>query len=637
MRRIRYLILLTIIAKISFSVNALSESLQQVVEDGLKKNELENEYLRKDKQLSKVYDDLDFFITVVHMVQNEYVEPVSISFLQRSAIDAMFDHVEPKSFIIFKDELAEQSQKLNIDTSKDFIALHVKEFDAEAEEESDISTAEDSTDEEAVTEEAVIKNEADKGEADKEEQKLEIVSYISKKDLGLTGSDITIEDNNFDIFGNMFEYALQKYPSFSSRDVIVESLIGMLHDLDPHSTILVGEDSKKLQEDADGNYTGLGIHVSKDEDTGYILVVSPIDGTPAYMAGIRAGDLISHVDDVDISAMEIDDATSRMKGPANTDVTLRVISKGQEPRDVIVTRAVVEISSVRSWIIDDSIGYVRIAQFNGNTSKLLAENIEQLKNEALEEEKVIRGYILDLRSNPGGLLSQAVEVSDLFLNRGEIVSIRGRDLQDMERYSATKGDITNGAPIVVLINPGTASASEIVAGALQDLDRAVVMGNNSFGKGSVQTARQLKLNGDTLKLTVSRYYTPSGRSIQAVGIKPDIESAVGTVEFVPISLFYRETDLENSLANQKDVEGNISKEERQKEIEEAIDAVKAKENKEEDASRYKDLLTRQKEAAEQDLQILQAINYFNIIEYQNINKIENESEKSNLGKIVFQD
>lgn len=321
------------------------------------------------------------------------------------------------------------------------------------------------------------------------------------------------------LFGDVFDRVRTDYvEGVEDTDLIEGAINGMLNSLDPHSSYLDPETYRDMQVSTRGEYGGLGMQV--DEKDGVVLVVAPMDDTPAARAGIEAGDLITHVDSSPIIGMSLDEAIELLRGPVGTDVTITIVRGDEEPFKTTLTREIIELQSVRSRAEDD-IGYIRISTFNEKTESGLEEAIADLQKEIGPK---LKGYVVDLRLNPGGLLDQAITVTDAFLDGGEVVSTRGRRSGDTERYNARRGDLTNGAPIVVLIDGGSASASEIVAGALQDHDRATVLGTTSFGKGSVQTI--IPLGGGTqgaIRLTTSRYYTPSGRSIQARGIVPDIE------------------------------------------------------------------------------------------------------------------
>jgi carboxyl-terminal processing protease len=321
------------------------------------------------------------------------------------------------------------------------------------------------------------------------------------------------------LFGDVFERIRSDYVETPDDSQLVESAInGMLNSLDPHSSYLSPKNFKDMQVQTSGKFGGLGIEVTMEE--GIVKVVSPIDDTPAAKAGILSGDMITALDGEQVQGMTLNQAVDKMRGGINTPITLTIERKGvDKPFDVKLVRAEITIQSVKSHE-EGQVGYVRITSFNEQTFDGLKAAIEKIQAD-LGKDKV-QGYILDLRNNPGGLLDQAIAVSDTFLDHGEIVSTRGRHAEETQRYNAHSGDMTNGKPLIVLINGGSASASEIVAGALQDHRRATMVGTRSFGKGSVQTIIPLGSNG-ALRLTTARYYTPSGRSIQAKGIEPDIE------------------------------------------------------------------------------------------------------------------
>jgi len=275
-----------------------------------------------------------------------------------------------------------------------------------------------------------------------------------------------------------------------------------------------------MQVQTRGEFGGLGIEVTMED--GLIKVVAPIDDTPAQKAGVMANDIITKLDDEQVQGLTLNQAVEKMRGPVNTKIKLTIMRKGQDkPVEVSITRDIIRVRSVRSNVDGDDIGYIRLTQFNEQTNEGLKKAIADIKAKVSEQK--LKGYVLDLRNNPGGLLDQAISVSDAFLQKGEIVSTRGRNAEETQRYSARPGDLTGGKPVIVLINGGSASASEIVAGALQDHRRAAVVGTRSFGKGSVQTIIPLGNNNGALRLTTARYYTPSGKSIQAKGIVPEIE------------------------------------------------------------------------------------------------------------------
>ena len=326
-----------------------------------------------------------------------------------------------------------------------------------------------------------------------------------------------------ELFGDVFERVRSDYVEKVSDEELIEAAVrGMLTDLDPHSAFLNRKHFRDMQVQTKGEFGGLGIEVTMEG--GYVKVVSPIDETPAFRAGMKAGDLITHLDGEHVQGLTLSQAVEKMRGPINSDITLTV-RRDTKSFDVTITRDKIRIRSVRSRT-EGNVGYVRITSFSEQTEAGLNKAVEKIKTELGDK---LVGFVLDLRNNPGGLLDQAVMVSDAFLEGGEIVSTRGRVQENAQRFHATPGDITNGLPIVVLINSGSASASEIVAGALQDHRRAVILGKNSFGKGSVQTIIPLGRNG-AIKLTTQRYYTPSGTAIQAKGIVPDIEVAQARVE-----------------------------------------------------------------------------------------------------------
>ncbi|MGE0258855.1 MAG: S41 family peptidase [Alphaproteobacteria bacterium] len=327
------------------------------------------------------------------------------------------------------------------------------------------------------------------------------------------------------LFGDVFEIVRSNYAEDVKDDTLVEGAInGMLTALDPHSNYLNAKNFTDMKVQTRGEFGGLGIEVSMEN--GLVKVVSPIDDTPAANAGLKPGDLITHLDGNAVQGLTLPEAVEKMRGPVNSDITLTVRREGREPFDVKLTRAIIKIRSVRSHLEGKDIGYIRITSFNEQTDINLNNAMKKLKQEA---GKKLAGIVLDLRNNPGGLLDQAVAVSDAFLDKGEIVSTRGRRSEDAQRYNARPGDIGSGLPIAVLINGGSASASEIVAGALQDHHRAVILGTKSFGKGSVQTIIPLAGRG-AMRLTTARYYTPSGRSIQAKGIDPDVVVEAAKIE-----------------------------------------------------------------------------------------------------------
>ena len=325
---------------------------------------------------------------------------------------------------------------------------------------------------------------------------------------------------SLNLFGDVFEKVRSDYVEKPDDQKLVESAInGMLTSLDPHSSYMDAKSFRDMQVQTRGEFGGLGIEVTQED--GVVKVVTPIDDTPASRAGVLAGDYITAIDGESVQGMTLNQAVDKMRGAVNTSVTLTVARGAKkEKQDIKLTRAVIQIKSVRSRKEGDDIGYIRITQFNEQTYEGVKGAIAKFQQEIPADK--FKGYILDLRNNPGGLLDQSVAVSNAFLDRGEIVSTRGRNADETQRYNARPIDISKGKPVVILVNGGSASASEIVAGALQDHKRATVLGTRSFGKGSVQTIIPLGQNNGALRLTTARYYTPSGRSIQAKGIDPDI-------------------------------------------------------------------------------------------------------------------
>ena len=321
------------------------------------------------------------------------------------------------------------------------------------------------------------------------------------------------------LFGDVFERIRSDYVEEPEEAKLIESAInGMLSSLDPHSSYLNAKDYQDMQVQTRGEFFGLGIEVTMENEL--IKVISPIDDTPADKAGILAGDIISQLDGEEVRGLTLREAVEKMRGPANSSIVLTVLREGEEkPLKITVVRDVIRVQSVK-YRVEKDIGYLRVASFSEQTMEGLEKAIEKIKSEVSTTD--LKGYVLDLRGNPGGLLDQAVLVADAFLDRGEVVSTRGRHSEEVQRFSARAGDLTDGKPVIVLLNGGAASASEIVAGALQDHRRATLVGTRSFGKGSVQTIIPIGRAG-AIRLTTARYYTPSGRSIQAKGIDPDIE------------------------------------------------------------------------------------------------------------------
>ena len=323
------------------------------------------------------------------------------------------------------------------------------------------------------------------------------------------------------LFGDVFERVRADYVEKPDDSKLVESAInGMLAGLDPHSSYMDPKSFRDMQVQTRGEFGGRGIEVTMED--GLVKVVAPIDDTPAAKAGVMANDVITHLDDEAVQGLTLNQAVDKMRGPVNTKIKLTIMRKGADkPIEVSIVRDIIRVKSVRWHPEGGDVGYIRITQFNEQTTDGLKQAINDL-NAQLGADK-IKGYVVDLRNNPGGLLDQAISVSDTFLEKGEIVSTRGRNPEETQRFNARPGDMTKGKPVIVLINGGSASASEIVAGALQDHKRATLIGTRSFGKGSVQTIIPLGAGNGALRLTTARYYTPSGRSIQAKGISPDIE------------------------------------------------------------------------------------------------------------------
>ena len=323
------------------------------------------------------------------------------------------------------------------------------------------------------------------------------------------------------LFGDVFERVRADYVEKPDDSKLVELAInGMLAGLDPHSSYMDPKSFRDMQVQTRGEFGGLGIEVTMED--GLVKVVAPIDDTPAAKAGVMANDIITQLDGEAVQGLTLNQAVDKMRGPVNTKIKLTIMRKGSDkPIDVTIMRDVIRVKSVRSHNEGDDVGYIRITQFNEQTTDGLKKAINDL-NAQLGADK-IKGYVVDLRNNPGGLLDQAISVSDTFLDKGEIVSTRGRNPEETQRFNARPGDMTKGKPVIVLINGGSASASEIVAGALQDHKRATLVGTRSFGKGSVQTIIPLGAGNGALRLTTARYFTPSGRSIQAKGITPDID------------------------------------------------------------------------------------------------------------------
>jgi carboxyl-terminal processing protease len=347
-----------------------------------------------------------------------------------------------------------------------------------------------------------------------------------------------------DLFGEVFERVRSDYVEEVSDQQLIEAAInGMLTALDPHSSYMNAKNFTDMQVQVQGQFGGLGIEVTMEN--GLVKVVSPIDDTPASTAGLKPNDLIVAIDGEAVQGLSLAEAVDRMRGPVDSAIKLTIKRENANVFDVTLKRAVVKIQSVKSQMQGNDIGYIRISSFNEQTDSGLQKAMKSLRDKAGTK---LVGIVLDLRNNPGGLLDQAIAVSDDFIEKGEIVSTRGRRAEDAQRYDAKPGDITNGLPMVVLINGGSASASEIVAGALQDHHRAILLGTKSFGKGSVQTIIQLPGHG-AMRLTTARYYTPSGRSIQAQGIQPDIVVEPAKIEKLAELQIQHEADLRGALKN----------------------------------------------------------------------------------------
>lgn len=376
----------------------------------------------------------------------------------------------------------------------------------------------------------------------------------------------------------------------SDAELLEHAIRGMLSGLDPHSAYLDAQEFEDITASTQGQFGGLGIEVQMQD--GLVRVVAPIDDTPAARAGIQPGDLVVKIDDTNVKGMTLTEAVRRMRGEPGTDIKLTIAREGEaQPVVVEIERAIIKVSSVKSRPLTEEIGYLRVSTFTNNTGKNLVEEVGKLR-ESLNGE--MRGMVLDLRNNPGGVLNAAVDVSGAFLDGGDVVSIRGRAEGQERNFSADSGDVLEGMPIVVLVNGGSASASEIVAGALQDHRRAVVVGSKTFGKGSVQTILPLSNEG-AVKLTTARYYTPDGRSIQAEGIDPDIELQSFKLERVAGGLSVREADLDNRLSNgqKEDGEGDAARE----------DAVEAAEGEDDEEGKRKPL----GQIAEEDFGLYEAI------------------------------
>ena len=377
-----------------------------------------------------------------------------------------------------------------------------------------------------------------------------VFASVAATALLLSGPAVTEKSSDtykqLDLFGAVFERVRSSYVDKVTDKKLIESAInGMLQSLDPHSSYMDAESFKEMQVQTKGEFGGLGMEVTLDK--GVVKVVAPIDDTPAAKAGIQAGDYITHIDGKSVVGWTLKEAVDKLRGPVDTKVTIKVKRGEKDPFDVTLTREIITVRPVHARMEGD-IGIIRISQFNERTSAGLQEALRQVRRGAPGG---LRGVVLDLRNNPGGLLDQAIDVSDAFLDGGEVVSTRGRRPEDVQRYNARRGDDLAGIPMVVLVNGGSASASEIVAGALQDRNRALIVGMVSFGKGSVQTVIPLQNGRDgALRLTTARYYTPAGRSIQGAGIEPDMEVSARRVEPSRVRrLGISEADLPRALEN----------------------------------------------------------------------------------------
>ncbi len=381
---------------------------------------------------------------------------------------------------------------------------------------------------------------------------LTLITLIAPKTYGSSSDEEKYK--YLDLFGQVFDRVRSSYvEEVTDQELIEKAIDGMLSGLDPHSGFMNEEVFQEMQMDTEGKFGGLGIEITMEE--GFVKVIAPIEDTPAYEAGVLAGDYIIQIDETPVFGLTLNEAVELMRGKKGEPIVITISRADTEPFEIEIIRDYIKIRSVKSEVLNN-IGYLRITSFNEQTESGLLDAIKKI-----EKENQIKGYVLDVRSNPGGLLTQAVKVTDIFLERGEIVSTRGRDKKDIRRYRAKKSDRTNGKPLVVIIDGGSASASEIVAGALQDHKRAIIIGTQSFGKGSVQTIIPFQVsNSDNLtgiRLTTARYYTPSGESIQGKGIIPDIIIEQGEFESFNYKRF-SESDLKDSLDknNEEEFEDN---------------------------------------------------------------------------------
>ncbi len=364
---------------------------------------------------------------------------------------------------------------------------------------------------------------------------------VTKEDISKTEDPYLL----MELFGAAFDTIKSEYVEETDNKKLIETAInGMLSSLDPHSGFMDAESYAEMETQTKGEFGGLGLEVSSDN--GLVRIMSPIDDTPAYKANLQTGDYITHIDGLSVIGLSLNDAVKKMRGKPNTKITLTISRKNQDPFDVVLTRAIIKIQPVKYEAKGD-IGYIRIVTFSETTTEMVEKAVKELYQKIGKDK--IKGFVLDVRNNPGGLLDQAVGVCDLFMESGEIVSTRSRIPEDTMRFSATKGDVANGLPLVVLINEGSASASEIVSGALQDHHRALVVGLKSFGKGSVQTIKQIPGFGG-IRMTTARYYTPSGKSIQAKGITPDIVIPRAKIEELPVITGFGEENLPQAISSE---------------------------------------------------------------------------------------
>lgn len=365
-----------------------------------------------------------------------------------------------------------------------------------------------------------------------------------KADPKATGGDKSELYQQLNLFGDVLERVRRDYVEPADEKTLIENAInGMLTALDPHSSYMNPKTYKDMQVQTKGEFGGLGIEVTMEN--GVIKVVSPIDDTPASRAGIMPGDLIFALNGEPVQGLTLQEAVEKMRGKVGTPIKISIRRAGKDPFDVSLTRETIKVKSVRYRLEGGDIGYIRVTSFTEQSTSGVLDAVEKLKKEAGNK---LKGYILDLRNNPGGLLDQAIAMSDAFLDKGEIVSVKARKSEDVQRWNAKPGDVTGGLPIVVLVNGGSASASEIVAGALQDHKRAIILGTRTFGKGSVQTIMQVT-GGGAIRLTTALYFTPSGRSIQKEGIKPDIDVEPAKIEAIQQRSSFREENLRRSITN----------------------------------------------------------------------------------------